>query len=103
MACVGPFGSSFGSRDSVFDHLLYLTAMYQITANLEASSKILFINSVLQVRNPGSLAVFSAQGLTKIMSGISHQGGVLFLDWRNQLSFLSLLSGYQIEKKTIFK
>lgn len=53
MARVGPFGSSFGSRDSVFDYLLYLTAMYQITANLAASSKILFINSVLQVRNPG--------------------------------------------------
>lgn len=74
MARVGPFGSSFGSRDSVFDYLLYLTAMYQITANLAASSKILFINSVLQVRNPGGLAVFFAQGLTKIMSGISHWG-----------------------------
>ena len=26
MARVGSFGSSFGSRDSVFDYLLYLTA-----------------------------------------------------------------------------
>ena len=77
-------------------------ALYQITANLAASSKILFINSVLQVRNPGGLAVFSAQGLTKIMSGISHQGSY---SKAGEISFhfYNPLSGCEIEKKTIFE
>ena len=39
----GPFGTSFGSRESVFDCLLYLIAMYQITANFTASNKILLL------------------------------------------------------------
>lgn len=67
MTLSGPFGTSFGSRKSVFDCLLYLIAMYRITANFTASNKFFYYFTVLQVRSPGSSAVFSAQGLTRLM------------------------------------